>query len=76
MNSYQYFFIKSFCGGSRGVVFSKRIPLAAGGTEIKGQAKKSIWQCYLNPGNVTDLDFHLFHRGLEFQYMPAFAFIF
>ncbi|MGD2088375.1 MAG: hypothetical protein PVH61_19510 [Candidatus Aminicenantes bacterium] len=23
--------IKSFCGGSRGAVFSKRVPLAAGG---------------------------------------------
>ncbi|MGD2086252.1 MAG: hypothetical protein PVH61_08715 [Candidatus Aminicenantes bacterium] len=26
--------IKSFCGGSRGAVFSKRAPLAAGGKEI------------------------------------------
>ena len=28
------FLIKSFCGGSRGAVFSKSAPLAAGGKEI------------------------------------------
>jgi hypothetical protein len=27
--------IKSFCGGSRGAVFSKRAPLAAGGNKEK-----------------------------------------
>jgi hypothetical protein len=25
--------MKSFCGGSRGAVFSKRVPLAAGGKD-------------------------------------------
>jgi hypothetical protein len=27
--------IKSFCGGSRGAVFTKRVPLAAGGKLLK-----------------------------------------
>jgi hypothetical protein len=29
--------MKSFCGGSRGAVFSKRVPLAAGGKMIVDQ---------------------------------------
>jgi hypothetical protein len=31
VQNYKQKIIKSFCGGSRGAVFSKRAPLAAGG---------------------------------------------
>ena len=41
--------IKSFCGGSRGAVFSKRVPLAAGGKKAKKLFAK-VWGIGLQLG--------------------------
>jgi hypothetical protein len=39
---------KSFCGGSRGAVFSKRAPLAAGGKVFSWQPSYDIMGSCLN----------------------------
>jgi hypothetical protein len=46
--------IKSFCGGSRGAVFSKRAPLAAGGKLKKRSNIINFDYLFFKPGIIPE----------------------
>jgi len=68
--------IKSFCGGSRGAVFSKSAPLAAGGRESRRMGLEARSYCYFGcpsgPGFVRGSTRTLSRTGIR-KMMPLRA---